>query len=214
MIRKIIYFISFLSAILFLRILLFEIYAINQNSMKNTYEPGSRVLIIKNLYSIKRNDVLVFTYENQNVIKRCVGLPGDTLKIISGTIYLNNVELPSPTTAIFKTNNAIDVFTRSSMNYTYGTNWTPYDMGPYLIPYKGMKLVLSPKAISLYGSVIKNDSSYNRNLRNNATNDSLSYVFQHNYYFLVGDNRIGSIDSRSFGPIMESTIKGKAIINF
>lgn len=180
--------------------------------MRNTYIPGNRVVIIKNCYSIRRNDVLVFRYENQNVIKRCVGLPGDTIKIIKGVIYSNNEAILPPQKSIIKTKSEIDVITMANISYTYGKDWTPYNMGPYTVPKKGMKVYLTPETISLYESIIKRDSSKSISVENE--NEKRSYVFQHNYFFLVGDNRIESTDSRVFGPINESDIKGKAIFNF
>ncbi|MFP4022931.1 MAG: S26 family signal peptidase [Thiohalospira sp.] len=37
-----------------------------------------------------------------------------------------------------------------------------------------------------------------------------NYTFKHNYYFVMGDNRVFSMDSRHFGPIPESAIVGEA----
>ena len=212
--RKIIYTVSFLCALIVLRIFLFEVYAVSQNSMRNTYETGNRVLIIKNFYSIKINDVLVFKHGNQNVIKRCVGLPGDTLKITQGIISSNSAEIPPSSKAIFKIKSEVDVITRSNIYYTYSNDWTPYNMGPYIVPKKGMKILLSPENVSLYGSLIKNDCSSSRQSRNEIEKEKSFYVFQHDYFFLVGDNRIESTDSRVFGPIKKSDIKGRVIYNF
>jgi signal peptidase I len=170
--KKIIYIALFIFVLIMLRIFLFEIYVINQNSMKNTYKTGDRVLILKNFYSIKHNDVLIFKHDNENLIKRCVGLSGESLKIINGNIYSNNVLISPPPKGILKNKpeSEIDVFTKSDIYFTFGTNWTLNNFGSYLIP-----------------------------------ND---------YFFLVGDNRAESIDSRIFGAIKKSDIKGKVILRF
>ena len=212
--RKIIYTISFLGVLLVLRIFLFEIYAVNQSSMKNTYKTGDRVLIVKNFYSIKLNDVLVFRHENQNLIKRCVGLPGDTLLINNGTIYSNNKEIPPPLTAILKNVSDADVIVRSTIYFTYGTGWTPYNFGPYIVPKKGMKILLFPETTSLYGSLIKKDNLNTTQPNQESLKGKDFYVFQHDYLFLVGDNRAESTDSRVFGPIEVSDINGKVIQKF
>jgi signal peptidase I len=43
-----------------------------------------------------------------------------------------------------------------------------------------------------------------------SLNKTNYYTFKHNYYFVMGDNRAFSIDSRHFGPIPESAIVGEA----
>ena len=82
--KKIIYTLLFLFVLLILRVFFISIYTIDQNSMNNTYNNGDHVLLIKNLYKIKRNDIVIFNRENEDLIKRCIGLPGDSIKISNG----------------------------------------------------------------------------------------------------------------------------------
>lgn len=178
--------------------------------MENTYKPGDRVLVMKNLFSIRQNDILVFRHEDDDLIKRCIGLPGDTLRIINGVVYSNNIALKNPTKAIIGYGDNDEVITRSNIHFTYGNNWTLNDFGPYTIPKKGMRVELTPNVVIIYGQIIKKDK---------LANDTIKalkkfYIFQNDYLFLVGDNRMKSTDSRVFGPIPVSNIIGKVVLKF
>lgn len=198
-----------LVVLVILRMFLFEVYAVSQTSMKNTYLPGDRILILKNGYSIERNDILVFERENANVVKRCIGLPGDTITIRSGEIYCNGKQLERPYRAVSSAFTPDEVITRSRIYFSYGMNWSLEDFGPYVVPKAGMKILLTPETRSQYRPVI-GDSLEN----SLASAGSRSFVFQNDYLFLVGDNRPGSIDSRVFGPVPRTAVKGKAILKF
>jgi signal peptidase I len=208
--KEIIYSFTFLFVLIMLRLFLFEIYAISQNSMMNTYQSGDRVLILKNLYSIKQNNVFVFRYENDNVIKRCIGLPGDTLRILNGVIYLNSKKLKTPDNAVISEIED-DIFVKSNMFYTYDNNWSTSNFGPYIVPKKGMRVPLTSEVVSLYGRIINRDSlKVNPNIFKPVSYKEF-YIFQHDYLFFVGDNRAESKDSRVFGPICTTDLKGKVI---
>ena len=212
--KKIAYFIFFLFILMVLRLFFIEVYTINQSSMKNTYKNGDRVLILKKLYTLKQNDIVIFRRNKENLIKRCIGLPGDSIKIINGKIYLNNKFISPPSNAILTFSSDIDIFTKADIYYNYGRNWTPYNMGTYKIPQKGMKIKLTPEVVSLYQNLINSEVNNNLNVTKNKNwKNNKYYTFQNDYYFLIGDNRAGSIDSRTFGPINILDLKGKVIIS-
>jgi signal peptidase I len=95
-------------------------------------------------------------------------------------------------------------------------HWTIHDFGPVDIPYKGMEIALNEQNITLYGEIIRKYEKENiffedvPDLKDQTIINS--YIFKQNYYFVMGDNRQLSTDSRSFGFIPENHIRGKAIL--
>jgi len=89
------------------------------------------------------------------------------------------------------------------------------DFIPFVVPYKGYKVVLSPGIMDNYAELIR---KYEHCQINKGTDAYLIngiktqyYVFKQNYYYMVGDNRDDSVDSRIYGPIPETNIIGKLL---
>ena len=128
------------------------------NSMHPTYKNGEMLMANKVLYKFKeptRGDVIIFKYsDTQDFIKRIIGLPGETVMLKDGKLYING--------------NLLD-----ESNYLSSSIYT--NGGDYL---KEGETITIPEG----------------------------------RYFVCGDNRPHSSDSRMFGPIDSKDIKGKAWI--
>lgn len=100
--------------------------------------------------------------------------------------------------------------------YPYDTlhNWTPDNYGPIWIPKKGAELLLTPQNYSIYERAIRTYEHNKLEYRNGKfyVNDQETnrYVFKMNYFWMMGDNRHQSQDSRYWGFVPEDHIVGSA----
>ena len=122
-------------------------------SMEPNLHPNQRLIVDKfsyRLHAPQRDDIVVVNLPEMDemLVKRIVALPGETVEVRRGPVYVNGAAIPEP----------------------YDHDLTAYDMAP---------LTLGPLA-----------------------------------YFVMGDNRGNSNDSRSFGPITRDEIVGRVWLRY
>jgi signal peptidase I len=176
--------------------------------------------------SPRRGDVAVFEFpgnhveggprEVVNYVKRCIALPGDTLAIANRTVLVNGRDIPLPRFA--KTERML-TYPRGFRDYRIfprGSAFNEDNFGPIVIPKIHSEIALTPETISEYWELIEQEG---HTIESSASSEILidgvpsrTYRVQKDYYFVMGDNRDNSLDSRFWGFVPSDFLIGKAFM--
>jgi signal peptidase I len=181
-----------------------ETYVVQSVSMNKTLIDGDKLLVIKTK-NIGASDVVVFLHNQGTYVKRLIGLPGDTIEIIDRVLYVNHKrEIEKYVNA--STSKALSERVDPTIMSYYGMNWTVMNFGPYTIPHKDSKMVLNEANFKIYKAIINSELGFDVPKERMM---GKSYVFKNDYYFMLGDNRLFSEDSRMYGPVTKMDVIGK-----
>lgn len=123
------------------------------------------------------------------------------------SIQMNNAQFDSLKDKFQKiTKNQEIGYNRHIFPYSKDLKWNRDNFGPIIVPQKGMTIELNEGNLLLYQNII--DKFENVQDIENFT----QYTFKKNYFFVLGDNRQSSSDSRYWGFVPEEYIVGKAVL--
>lgn len=182
----------------------------------------------------KPTDIVVFEYPGDrdqlepaekgiNYVKRCIGAPGDTVEIKDKVVFVNGKEFWRPSYIKYyrgMIGNHLRPLPKGYAEpriFPRGMPWNEDNYGPLVVPKKGMTIPINIYNIEQWRTTI--DREYGKRvveIRGNVVyiddQPVSSYTFKKDYYFMMGDNRDDSLDSRFWGFVPRDAVVGEAFI--
>lgn len=176
----------------------------------------------------KAKDIVVFEYPGDrdqlvadpvavNYVKRCIGTPGDTIQIIDKVIFVNSKEFWIPSHIKYLNPYVKPKEYVEPRIFPKGMPWNEDNYGPLVVPKKGYTIRLNIDNVEQWRTII--DREFGKrvvNIKGNVVTIEdvpvTKYTFKKDYYFMMGDNRDDSLDSRFWGFVSRDMIVGEAFI--
>ena len=158
----------------------------------------------------KRGDIVSFEtpgYRDEVVpfnpvelLKRLIGEPGDVIQVIDKVLYVNDKVFENPIDAQFITPRPDK--TPDPQVFPKGSNWNQDNYGPLIVPKQGDVVTLDKNSYQKWDTFIKREGHKIEMKSDGIFVDGIEtnqYIVERNYYFMMGDNRNNSLDSRFWG---------------
>lgn len=191
---------------LLIRHFVVQAFKIPSGSMVPTLLVGDHLLVNKFIYRFRtprRGEIVVFKFPQDretDFIKRVIALPGEEVALKDRHLFVDGVEIEDDT-AVYESG------VRSAKER---------NLAPFKVPAKGDVIPLDSGHPELYRFVIANELGDRGTIVNGRLlidgKEASSYEVQNDYFFVMGDNRDNSYDSRFWGPVNVKDLVGKAMV--
>ena len=175
----------------------------------------------------RRGDIVVFEFpgdkdelapaEISNYVKRCIGVPGDTIVIVDKVVFVNGKEARRSPQIQYLNNYVTPKGIVNPRIFPKGSNFNEDNYGPVIVPRKGDVIKLTLNNIEQWRTII--DREFEKRVVTVEGNNIMiegktvqSYTLKQDYYFMMGDNRDDSLDSRFWGFVSRDRIVGEALM--
>lgn len=205
-------------------------------SMIPTIMPKDRLfgnMIVYNFRKPQREEIIVFKEPIQNKVlytKRVMGLPGETVNIQNGNLYVNGEEIITREYSnigeignekwiVPKKGDTIEIIPGKDYGKLFRENMIDVEeVQKYLVDNPGaVSEILPDLEFRVNGEKtgmmldLIHDTKYVDRI---FQGENVALISEKDYYFALGDNTNGSYDSRMWGFVSEDRIKGKAFVRF
>lgn len=177
------------------------------------------------LRSVHRGDVIVFVWpgmynelepgETTYYLKRCIGQPGDTVRIVNKVVFVNGVQQAFPRYGKFDRPYTIPAGVRDERIFPPGAPFNEDTYGPVLVPRKGGTINLDGSNLEQWRIFIMREGHTVSASGGSILVDgrpTTSYRIERDYVFAMGDNRDNSLDGRFWGFVPVDDIVGTPMI--
>ena len=237
--KKILYYVETIGTALILVVIIQRFYIGNfkipTGSMIPTIQVGDRVFADMVSYKFtgpKRNSIIVFKEPIENKVlytKRAMGLPGETVKIQDGILYINgeatnfrqysNLGIGDNEWRIPKKGDKLEIIPAG--NYNKAHNYTSIDIEKIQKELKynsasvyefmpNLKFVVNGEETGLILDFIHDKDVVAKLM----VGETVEVTLDDDYYLALGDNTDNSFDSRYWGFVKGSRIRGRALVRF